>query len=273
MKAAILAGVMMTFAIPVNAQRDSLLVAAVELAAEGQSDSARAIVRRRLVDLSPRDSLYPEALYTAGVVAGNLDSAMLYLRTVSIEHMRSPWADHALLRLAQLSFATRDHDGARRAAERILMDYPFSDVAADAGFWAGRANLELGNLAEACAQLAEAERRAGDDPELQTRIQFYGPRCTDVAPPPVADTAVTDTAETIPRNVIYSVQVAAVTSPMAADEVMRDLAALGYQPHVLREDNYFKIRVGRLADRSAAQTLAQELKGKFGGSPFVVTQP
>ena len=52
------------------AQTDPRLVAAVRLAQDGLSDSARAVAARILAALQPTDSLYPEALYTVGLLAG-----------------------------------------------------------------------------------------------------------------------------------------------------------------------------------------------------------
>src|SRR5260370_39462580 len=83
------------------AQQDSTLRDAVRLATEGRGDSARALVRRRLAAMSPSDSSYAEALYTAGVVASDPDSALRYLRRTSVEYSQSGWADRALLRICQ----------------------------------------------------------------------------------------------------------------------------------------------------------------------------
>jgi cell division septation protein DedD len=69
------------------------------------------------------------------------------------------------------------------------------------------------------------------------------------------------------------VQVAAVQTATAADEVMRTLHAAGYDPHVVRDtDGLFKVRVGRFAGRQDAQHLAGDVRSKLGGSPFVVEE-
>ena len=72
---------------------------------------------------------------------------------------------------------------------------------------------------------------------------------------------------------MYAVQLAAVQSAAAADELMRSLYAAGYEPHVVRgDDGLFKVRVGRYADRGNAQRLVGDLQRKFGGNPFVVEE-
>jgi hypothetical protein len=196
-------------------------------------------VRSRITQLSPRDSLYAAALFTAGVVAASSDSAITYFRQVSIEHSRSPWADQALLRMAELRFASGELTAAVRSAERILLDYPFSDVLPKAAFWAGRAYLELGDTESGCPLRDSTGRQPEPDPP--------GSRT------------------------FFSVQVAAVSSVAAANELMQTLHGQGYESHVVRdEDGLFKIRVGRFAQRAEAQSLVAELKGKIGGQPFVV---
>ena len=71
----------------------------------------------------------------------------------------------------------------------------------------------------------------------------------------------------------YAVQVAAVQSPTAADDLMRRLAAQGYDTHVVRAiDGLFKVRVGRYAQRTQADRVARELKRLLGGTPFVVEE-
>jgi tetratricopeptide (TPR) repeat protein len=262
------------------AQQDSLLAVAMRLATEGQGDSARALVRSRLRQASPADSLFSEILYAAGVVASDIDSARTYFRRVSIEHSRSNWADRALLRLTQLAFAAGDYQSAARSAERVLQDYPLSLVHADAAYWAARVAFELGDAREACRYLLAADSAAGEKVELLNQVRYYLQRCTDViAAPPVADTLAPDTAgvaDTTATSVgptFFSVQVAAVSSAAAADELMQSLHAEGYQSRVFRDaDGLLKIRVGRFANRREAERLRTELRRKLGGQPFVVEE-
>jgi tetratricopeptide (TPR) repeat protein len=245
---------------------DSFLVEVTRLVTEGQGDSARALVRLRLAQLSPADSLYPSALYAAGVVADRADSALMYFRRVGIEYSGSRWAAFALVRLAQFAYASGDFNAALGASQRVLDDYPGTPVRAAAAYWAGRAQLELHDLAGACGHMQQAEAEAGGDVESANRARFYLQRCRSLGPPPAESAAARP-------GVAFSVQVAAVRSAAAADEVMRALAGSGYEPRVVREpDGLLKVRVGRFRTRSEAQRLAQELRRKLGGSPFVVEE-
>ncbi|HEX9693058.1 MAG TPA: SPOR domain-containing protein [Gemmatimonadales bacterium] len=249
---------------------DSALLRAVRLVTEGQGDSARALVRTRLARTRPADSTYAEVLYAAGVVAATLDSARFYLRRVSIEYPRSPWAERALLRLTQQSYGAGDLEATRRAAQRIIADYPFGTTVPEANFWAGRAQLDLGNLAEACRYLDDAMAGAVEDVELQNRIAYHRQRCTALQETPVPDRPQPPAAT---GRVVYAVQLAAVQTPQAADELMRRVAGQGFDPHVFRDaDGLFKVRVGRFADRAEAQVMLARLQRTFGGSPFVVEE-
>ncbi len=251
-------------------QEDSILTHAMRLATEGQGEAARSYVRQQLDRIAPADSRYAEALFAAGVVAATTDDARMFFRRVSIEFSRSSWADEALLRLAQLAYAEQDYESALRAAERIVMDYPFSNVFAEANYWAGRANLEQGNAAIGCAQLNRAGEVAGENIELANRVRFYRMRCATAAGAPSTGP---DAPPRTGRSA-WTVQVAALQSAAAADELMRALHAEGYEDvRVVQEEGFLKVRVGQFTNRAQATRLAGELSRKFGGNPFVVEQP
>jgi hypothetical protein len=246
---------------------DSALTRAARLAAEGQADSARALVHRRLGALQPGDSLYPAALYAAGLVAGNADTALTYFRRVSIEFTQSAWAAPALVRLAQFAFAARDFNTAVISAERVLRDYPVTPVRAQAAYWAGRARLDVNDLGPACLLMQQAVDEAGPDVETANRARFYLQRCRGVAQPPAAAETTRTAAPT------FTVQVAAVRTAAAADDLMRRLTQYGYQARAVREpDGLLKVRVGRYPSRTEAQRVAATLKTRLGGSPFVVEE-
>lgn len=257
---------------PVVAQTftDSTLALAIRLVSEGQGDSARAIVRAKLAGLSRTDSLYPEALFAAGMVGSSLDSALAAFRRVSLDYSESRWADDALLRIAQLSYAAGDLATAERSADRILADYPLSDVRAQAAYWAGRIRIKEGKGNEACPLLQRAADEAGADIELANRARYYLQSCQAPAAAPPAETPVRPAPS---PATVYAVQVAAVATATAADDVMRTLNAAGFQARVARDtDGLFKVRVGRYATRPEAQQLQADIRRKVGGSPFVVEE-
>ena len=245
---------------------DSTLADAIRLVTEGQGDSARALVRSRLAELSPFDSLYAEALFVSGAVAEDAESALAAYRRVSIEFSQSSWADQALLRTAQLHYARGDLETAQRTARRILSDYPFSDVRASAAYWVARTHLDRQEIAAACPFLRIAADSAGQDIELANRASFSLQRCEGDA---VADSVEAPAAG--PKT--YSVQVAAVRTAAAADRVMRDVRSAGYTPRVVRDDaGFFKVRVGRFRSRDQADRVRRALRESLGGTPFIVEE-
>jgi len=274
MKRAVLILMTVCWAAPLAAQQDSILAAAVQLATEGRGDSARALVARRMAGLTPADPLYAEALYAAGIVAGDAERSMNYFRRVSIEYASSPWADRALLRMAQLAFAGGDASAALRSAQKIISDYPLSPVLGEAKYWAGRSLLELGNPQDGCTMLGQAEEAAGPDIELANRVRYQLQRCSALARGDTTRQPTPPAPAQRPGGLVFSVQVAAVGSAVAADELMRSLRDAGYDDsHVVRTpDGLFKVRVGRYPKREDAQRVAAEVKQRLGGSPFVVEE-
>src|SRR3972149_2156131 len=133
---------------------------ALQLAAEGRSDSARRLVEAELRRAHPGDAAHVEALYFRARLATYGDSAERALRRVAIEFSTSRWADDALLQLAQLAMAAGNPASALTLAERPRRDYPGSELRARAGFWAGRAGFDVGGARAACALLDSAQAEA-----------------------------------------------------------------------------------------------------------------
>ena len=263
---------------PLSAQQDSLLLEAVRLATEGQSDSARAVVQAKLGAVSPNDSGYAEILFTAGLVSDTAAIAARFFRQVSIEYSESPWAARALLRLAQLAYAQGDLDAVRRSAERVLLDYPLSPVRAQAAFWAGRTELDRNNPVEGCRLMSQANDEAGENIELANRTAFYLRRCSVVLSA-MTDSTGTDSAGAggpapAPTGArVFAVQVATVSDAVAADRVMRELRAAGHEARVFRdEDGLLKVRVGAFRRRRDAEALMRELRDLVPGNPFIVEE-
>ena len=260
-----------------GAQSDSVRVAAVRVA-QTRPDSARAIIRRLLASLSPQDSLYPGALFTAGRVAADATTAATNLQRVVLEYGRSVWADSALVLLTQLYFAQGDPAATVQSAERLRLDYPDSPLKPRADFWGARAYFDLKDDAHGCALIREARDGTGVDVEFRNQVDFYAARCVNlpvVAPPPTPTATAGDTQA--PRSptsaTTYAVQVLAVKSAAQVDEMLTRLKVMGFDARVVRDTSgLFKIRVGRYATRDEAAQAQRRLKSRLGGQPFVVEE-
>lgn len=275
-----------------EAQEDSRLVAAVRLAQDGEGDSARAIVLGLLNQTPVSDTLYPQVVYTMGLVARDPVDRSRNFRRVAVEFAGSSWADDALLGLAQEDFAAGRAEESLRSLERIRADYPSTPLLGVVSYWAARANFELRRTAEGCRWLSQGVALAGEDVELQNQLSFYQPRCEGVAlgapstgPPPAQDTAIRasqpstpappparDTTTPSAAEGNFTVQVAAVANEAAAEGTVRSLRSAGYDPHLVHEGGFVKIRVGRFRDRAQAAAAASQIRARMGGSPFVVEE-
>jgi cell division septation protein DedD len=293
-----------------SAQSEPRLAQGVRLAQEGLGDSARGVVQRVVDAIDPSDTLYPQALYTRAVVGANPQDIRRDLQRVAVEYSSSSWADDALLRLAQLDFATGEREAAARDLERLRLDYSSSPLYAQAAFWAARVYFDLRKPASACRWLAEGLPRAGNDVELRNQLGFYQQRCAGV----VLDTASTDTtsrraagqaaggdstrvatpaagandtasraaADSLPARPpvrqpasgppAFRIQIAAVNTRAAADSIAKRVKAAGFEPVVASEKGLFKVRVGTYASRAQAQAALPRVRAKLGGKPFVVAQ-
>lgn len=255
-------------ATPANAQTDARLKSAVQLAAEGLPDSATAIVNGLLAITPVTDSLYPEILYTQGSIARTTTEMQRAFQKIAVEYPTSPWADDALLRLAQMDFAARNYAGTVRGAEQLRADNPSSPLIPAAAYWAARADFELGKVADGCAWISRGLESASADIEAKNRLEFIQGRCVPgasdsgpAAPPPPAQ----------PATGSWGVQVAAVSSQASANSVLADLKAMGLSGTAVKESgNLYKVRVAGLASRAAADSAVVRIKAKLGGSPFVL---
>lgn len=261
-------------AVLAQAQNDPRLVDAVRLARDGQGDSARAVTARLRAATPVTDTLYPEILYTEGVVAATVETRRLALQRVTIEYAQSPWADDALLLLAQLEYAGDDPSLAARYVDRLLTDYPATDLLPQATLWGARAAYESRNPALACRFARTGLARAGDV-ELENQLTFQLRRCeaalaqdsARAATPPPPPPPPPPPAATGPS---YRVQTAAVRSRTDADPIVRRLKQLGYESVVVQEGGFFKIQAGPFPTRDAAAAALRTIATTFGTRPFIV---
>jgi DedD protein len=261
------------FATPARAQDDPRLRDALRLAQEGGSDSARSVVNGLLRVTPPTDTLYPQVVYTMGLVSRSVEEMRRNYTRVAVEYANSTWADDALYRLGLLDYAAGNVAGAVRQMDRIRSDYPDSPLIPTAAEWAARALFDQRKPREACDWLAAAMSRTGEDVELRNRLEFMNGRCTNPAP---ADTATPDTTATRPVNpprTGFGVQIGAVNTQAAADKLAADLKGAGFTPYVVKDGALFKVRAGPYPDRTRAQAAAAQVRGRLGGSPFVVKEP
>ena len=254
--------------------RDTVRPAALRIG-QTRPDSARAMLRRLLASLSPQDSLYPGALFTAGMLAPDASLIATNLQRVVVEYGRSVWADSALVALAKLYFAQGDLAATIQTVERLRQDYPDSPLRAKAAFVGARAYFDLKDEAHGCTLVYEALGGAGADLEFRNQVGFYAPRCAPATPAATTPTTGTDSPPKPPAAPsAFTVQVLAVKSAAQADDMLTRLKVMGFEARVARDTSgLFKIRVGRYATRDEALRVERRLRTRLGGQPFVLEEP
>ena len=259
--------------VQLSAQTDTLRAAALRVA-QTRPDSARKMMRRMLAGLSPKDSLYPGVLFTAGRLASDATAAETNLERVVLEYPQSVWADSALVLLTQLHFAQGDPAATVQEAERLRLDYPDSRLRPRAAFWGARAYFDLKDDAHGCTLIREALDGAGSDVEFRNQVTFYASRCSSTPPPAAMTPVAAGDTQSRPGASMFAVQVLAVRSAAQVDDMLTRLKVMGFDGRVVRDTSgLFKIRVGRYATRDEATQTQRRLKTKLGGQPFVVEEP
>jgi hypothetical protein len=268
----------MCFGRPAVAQTDPRLVDVLRIAQEGASDSARGIISRLLLQTPPTDSVYPQMLYTMGLVSRSVDEMRRNYTRVAVEFNNSSWADDAIYRLALLDYAGGNLASAARQLDRIRNDYPDSPLIATAAEWAARAFFEQKKVTEGCTWLALGLQHANDDVELKNRLDYLNGRCvvqpvTAGTPATAADTATPTPTPAAPVRTGFGVQVGAVNTQAAADKLAKDLKDAGFTSYIVKEGALFKVRAGPYPDRPKATQAAEQVRRKLNRSPFVVKEP
>jgi tetratricopeptide (TPR) repeat protein len=253
------------------AQTDARLQTAVQLAAEGLPDSATAIVNGLLAATPSTDPLYPQILYTQGSIARSTADMQRAFQKVAVEYPTSEWADDALLRLAQMDFASRNYAGAVRGLEQLRANDPSSPLMASAAYWAARSDFELGKTADGCAWIDRGLASVGTDIETRNRLEFLQGRCAAGGDSAAATAPAAPRTTPSPPSGAWGVQVAAVSSQASANTVLKQLKAMGVTAVVdVQAGNLYKVRVTGLPSREAADSAVVAIKAKLGGNPFVL---
>ncbi|HET6577451.1 MAG TPA: SPOR domain-containing protein, partial [Gemmatimonadales bacterium] len=178
----VLLGAILLGARTLPAQTDPQLRQAVSLAQDGNRDSALVLLRAVRAATDEKSPRYAEALYTAGILATDPDSMRRTLQQVVVEHSLTPWADDALLRLAQLHYAGGNLPAAMRDLERLRTDFPRSDVFADAAFWAARTYFDAHQEKSGCEWVGMGLARVADgSATIRDQLQAFTRRCSESA--------------------------------------------------------------------------------------------
>jgi cell division septation protein DedD len=158
---------------------DSIFRRARRLVSEGDGAMGRALVDSLLRAAPEGTPPYGDALFWRGALAETAADAERDYRRVIVEYPLSPYADDALLSLAELEQARGDRAAAYQHLQRFVREHPASPARARAGLAAARLAFEQHDGTHGCAMISEARASVGaGDVELRNQIEYYGSHCS-----------------------------------------------------------------------------------------------
>ena len=266
-----------------------------QMAQEGYGDSARAAIGRILTAMPRNDAAYPEALYTAGIVARTGDSMRIVFSRLVVNYGNTPWADKSLLRLIQIDYGLGKMELVTSESSRFFGDFPDSPFIPTAAKWGALAAFSQQKMQQGCDWLTRGIAKVGDDLELRNQLLFakqncnlgpgvqFAPKNEDSlrAPPPrpAPDTVkVPAKAPTkLPAANVASpwrVQVAAIRDKAVIQSVIKKIEGAGFKAYtVAGPGGLTRVQAGPFATRAAALAAVPKVKAAAGGSPIVVPAP
>jgi len=133
-----------------------------------------------------------------------------------------------------------------------------------------RANVMLaqlsfgdGDIVAGCAAVSAARETLTADVELRNQLDYYTPRCANLAATgAVGDTTIaaartTGTSTKVRQE--YSVQAAAFVTRDSAEVLAKRLSTRGYNVRIVGTSKPFRVRVGRYPTRDRAAEVLREL--------------
>jgi septal ring-binding cell division protein DamX len=177
---------------------DSIFRRARRLVSDGNGASGRALVDSMVRVSTEGTPQYGDAIFWRGALAETAAEAERDYRRVIVEYPLSPYADDALLSLAELEQARGDRTAAYQHLQRFVREHPVSPARARAGLAAARLAFEQRDMTRGCVMIADARTSVGtSDVELRNQIEYYGSRCpTTASTPPTGPAVVASGAPT-----------------------------------------------------------------------------
>ncbi|MGH7597003.1 MAG: SPOR domain-containing protein [bacterium] len=198
------------------------------------------------------------AAYFSALLEENADLAIKLFQEISSRFQNTVYAERALFRLGQYHFADGTYHRARQYFLTLLEQYPASNLAPQAAYYAAKSLLVIGN-------------------SPQIRDELF--RCTEKYPGTwMANFAADDLAKLkSPANhqendakkqsaVPYTVQIGAYANRENAASQQRSFSQAGYTALIKEKKEgrriYYQVLVGEFTNRNQARTFADEVQRK-----------
>ena len=260
---------------------DPVFIRAQQMVTAGQDSAGRAVVDSVLAATADGTPRYAEALFWRASLNKTAAGAERDYRRIAVEYPLSPRAEEALFRLSQLELTRGDRASARTHLERIQREHPTGLTSMRASVKLAQLAFDDGDAVAGCAAIAAArEGLTAADVELRNQVDYYGPRCANLAANASRDSASVTTrsgagahtpdssasrASSARGNAAanagreYSVQVAAYDTHAAADALAKRLSSRGYAARVVGDSKPFRVRIGRYPTRERAGNAVRQM--------------
>jgi cell division septation protein DedD len=273
------------------AQTEAVFLRANQMVIAGQDSAGRAVVDSVLAATAEGTPRYAEALFWRASLSKTAAAAERDYRRIAVEYPVSNRAPEALFRLAQLEMTRGDRSGARAHLERLQREHPTGATSTRASVLLARLAFDDGDVPAGCAAVnAARDGLTPADIELRNQVEYYAPRCANLAAATAAATAARDSAAlAAPATALgaagrmvdsaasrsasraaaaaapssgrqeYSVQVAAYETRADAEALSKRLSARGYTVRVVGDRKPFRVRVGRYPTRERAADAVRQM--------------
>jgi cell division septation protein DedD len=274
---------------------EPVFVRAQQMVTAGQDSAGRAVVDSVLAATAEGTPRYAEALFWRATLSKTAAAAERDYRRIAVEYPISPRSAEALFRLSQLEMTRGDRSAARAHLERLQREHPSGATSTRASVALARLAFDDGDVAVGCAAIAAAQSGlAAGDVELRNQVDYFSPRCANLA---AATAAPRDSSATAPNvnpvsparrgadstrspsrtptaaTTEYSVQVAAYDTQAAADGLAKRLSARGYAARVIGTQKPYRVRVGRYPTRERAGNALRQMARQNVHGVIVEAEP
>lgn len=269
---------------------DPVFVRAQQMITAGHDSAGRAVLDSVVAATSEDTPRYAEALFWRGRFSKTSAGAERDYRRIVVEYPLSPRAAESLLLLAQLEMTRRDRVSARLHLERLQREHPGSAVSTRGSVMLAQLAFNDGDDVAGCGAIAAAKENVSTtDVELRNQLDYYTPRCSNLAariaardsaartqpaaapaPPNPTASAPDSTARSSTERAAgasraareFSVQVAAYDTRAEAEAHAKRLSARGYNARVVGGARPYRVRVGRYATRERAESARRQVGGR-----------
>jgi len=171
-------------------QTDPVFLRASQMVTAGQDSAGRAVVDSVLSATAEGTPRYAEALFWRAILSKTAAAAERDYRRIAVEYPLSDRAPEALFRLAQLEMTRGDRASARAHLERIQREHPSGSISTRASVLLARRAFDDGDVPAGCAAVnAARDGLTPTDVELRNQVDYYAPRCVNVAATASRDSA------------------------------------------------------------------------------------